>query len=315
MEELDTAVGPLRWRVEEAGPERVRLGFPWDENLANPDGVLHGGAIAASLEEGLARLAREVFGSETECAGETVQVAERAGGTDDAGSVPPAPGRVHVLERRIAFEHAGRGRHFAVWAEPNRVGRRTAFLRASLTDDAGRVCARAEAIATRFTPIGGKEEGPGRGMTEHPDLVGPAAASFRVPSLRQEILDRANPYRDALGVRLAMPQVGQSIFALEPGAGAVCARGALHTGVVLSLLDLGMGHALLSGVRTVERPITLTLEVTTAVPAEDPALFGTGTLVGGFGDRAEPDLYELAGEVVDRYGRTLARARAIFQGR
>lgn len=290
------ALGPLVWQVRSEAADRVELTFPWVDDLANPDGVLHGGAIAASLEEALVRLARISLGD----------AVDMGGGRGGGGTASTR--RAEVLERRISFERPGRGTAFSARAWPLRQGRHTAFLEAVLMDDRGEVCAKAEAVASRV-PVG--DDGPGPAGL---DLARPAAF-WGSRTLRGEILARANPYRDRVGVRLAMPDTGRSLFWLAPDGQHRTGPGPVHAGVLLTLLDLGMGHALLAGVPTVTRPITLSLEATTPVPCHAPWLLGHGTLRGGFGTASATGLYDVEAEILDGEGRTQARARAVFQGR
>lgn len=294
-------LGPLTWRVQEETPQQVVCAFDWVDDLANPDGVLHGGAIAASLDEALGRLAQQALGGEGAPGGRGPD-----GGAD----------RVQVLDRTLAFERAGRGKRFVVTARPRRVGGKIAFLEADLADAAGSVCARAQATASRLMGPGGQPAVSLPAMDQGPDEAFlPGAPLFAGPGLRPEILARANPFRDAIGVHLAMPSAGRSVMALRTTDGHRKASGAVHAGVLLTLMDLGMGHALLSGVLHVERPITISLAATTPYVADSPWIQGTGRLLGRFGPDAGSDLYELAAEVHDPAGRTLARARAVFQGR
>lgn len=292
-----SALGALDWRVAAEGPDQVDLSFPWVDDLANPDGVLHGGAAAASLEEALTRLARFALGGP--------EASGRA--RDDTASGSP-----QVLERRISFERAGRGRTFSVRARLLRRGRRTAFLEAALTDDAGDICARAEAIACRMP--GSR---PGRaGDAGSCDPEGfPVTSAQSVRTLRAEILARPNPYRDRVGVRLAMPDAGRSVFWLDVDDRDPVGCGPVHAGILLTMLDLGMGHALLAGIPAVTRPITLSLEATTPVECRATRLIGRGMLRGGLGRSAETGLYDVEAEIVDADGRTQARGRAVFQGR
>lgn len=296
---------PLVWEMRAEGSDGVHLVLPWDEALANPDGVLHGGAIAASLEEAARRLAQRLW----------------------EGS-PGQAVRPVVVERRIAFEAAGRGPVFEVRARPLRVGRRAAFLEGELTDAVGTVCARLSAVALRFpadpVPLPGvsnhgmEEDGPASPPGSH--RLHPDRGEGRLPpsTVRPEVLRRANPYRDALGADLSLPQVGESAFRLRLQPSQRASDGTVHMGALLGLVDLGMGHALLAGAPEVERPITLMLAADTPMPCRTAWVVGSGRLLDGWAPTSpggSDGFFTLCATVRDPGGRVVLRARGLFQGR
>jgi uncharacterized protein (TIGR00369 family) len=121
-----------------------------------------------------------------------------------------------------------------------------------------------------------------------------------------KIVGRPVPFADHLGVRIAHREPGLARVELDARHELLNSHGAVHGGVVMTLLDIALAVAAMTTDPQSRGAITVELSVTFVEP-------GTGTLVAeGRCLRSGKSLSFSEGEVRDGQGKLVAKALGTF---
>ncbi len=120
---------------------------------------------------------------------------------------------------------------------------------------------------------------------------------------------RANPFRAALGLDVSFPVSGQAVVDAPARPGNLGADGRMAPGLVLTLLDVALGHAVAARLPEPSSFATVSLEILVRSPWPEGSLSALGA--------AEPlaaDWREAVadGRVLARDGRIIATAQGLF---
>lgn len=117
----------LGGHIEAAGEGRARVRFPWQDRFSIPEGVLQGGMQAALIDEAMIVAVRTVL---------------------------PLADDFTTAELKVNYLRPAAGPSFLCEAEVVRKGRNLIYVEASLSDDQGRLVARASSTLARVHPRG-----------------------------------------------------------------------------------------------------------------------------------------------------------------
>ena len=113
-------------------------------------------------------------------------------------------------------------------------------------------------------------------------------------------------FTDLLGVRDQTAEDGRSRLELEVSQGHLNPAGTVHGGVLATLVDTAMGHAVASSAGEDELPVTSQLTVTYLRPGKP------GTLVATAEVRKRGENLTICEAEVEQEGETLVHALATF---